>query len=142
MRLLIFAILSLIFASAFAVTPTDQKYCAIPQQIKANMQIGDVFLILGPPHSFGQPPNLNVKSLSSAPRPSVAPQTTMSANTPETRQRILNSMASDPILGAFMHAPADSQNVLMWNFENNSLHVSVKVKGTTVTDVKTNITCQ
>lgn len=141
MRVLIFTILNLVLTTAYAVTPTDQKYCAIPQQIKANMQIGDVFLILGPPHSFGQPPNLNINSLSSAPKPSVAPQTNISADTIETRQRILSSMASDPILGAFMNAPSDSQNVLIWNFENNTLNVSVKVKGTTVTDVKTNITC-
>lgn len=141
LRIVILLILNFLFVTAHALTPTDQKYCAIPKQIKPNMSIGDVFLILGPPHSFGQPPNLNARSLSGAPKPNVAPQSSISSDTPETRQRILASMATDPILGAFINAPADSQNVLIWNFENNTLNVSVKVKGPTVTDVKTNFTC-
>lgn len=127
--------------TCLAVTPKDPKYCNISNQIKPNMQIGDVFLLMGPPHSFGQPPNLNVAALSSS-KAVMQPQNTVVADSPETRQRILAAMANDPILGAFMHAPPDSTNVLVWNFENNTLNVSVKVKGSMVTDVKTNFTCQ
>ncbi len=127
--------------TCLAITPKDPKYCNISNQIKPNMQIGDVFLLMGPPHSFGQPPNLNVGAVTSS-KGVMQPLNTVSTDSPEARQRILAAMASDPILGAFMNAPPDSTNVLVWNFENNTLNVSVRVRGSTVTDVKTNFTCQ
>ena len=124
-----------------ALTPSDPKYCDILKQLKPNMQIGDVFLLMGPPHSFGQPPDLDVSAINNS-KPIMQPQNSVSPDTPATRAAILQSMQNDPILGAFLKAPPDYANVLIWNFENNSLSVSVKVKGTIVTDVKANYTCK
>lgn len=139
-------IITLIFSCiattvCIAITPKDPKYCKILEQIKPNMQIGEVFVLMGPPHSFGQPPNLNMQAVTSS-KAVIQPQNTVSEDTPATRQRIQNAIASDPILGAFINAPPDSTNVLIWNFENNTLNVSVQVKGSMVTNVKTNFTCQ
>lgn len=132
---------SMLTATCLAVTPQDPKYCNILNQIKPGMPIGEVFLIMGPPHSFGQPPNLNVGAVNKS-TTVMQPQNAPATNTADAKQNVLNSMSADPILGAFMNAPPDSTNVLIWNFENNSLNVSVKVKGPTVIDVKTNFTCQ
>lgn len=139
-------IITLIFLSiattvCIAITPKDPKYCKILEQIKPNMQIGEVFVLMGPPHSFGQPPNLNMQTVNSS-KAVIQPQNTVSEDTPATRSRIQNAIAADPILGAFINAPPDSTNVLIWNFENNTLNVAVQVKGSMVTDVKTNFTCQ
>lgn len=135
-------LLNLALFPAFAATP-DPKYCIMLQQLTPGMNIGDVFLLMGPPHTFGQPPNLDINTVKNAPQPSMQPQNAPNpaGNTPEARARILKSMAADPILGAFINAPPDAKNVLIWNFENNTLSVSVKVKGPTVTDVKANFSC-
>lgn len=140
MQKVIFVVLCILSTICHAQAPKDPKYCAITNQIKPNMSIGDVFLIMGPPHSFGQPPNLDMNALNA--KATMQPQNTPVQDNADTRQRLLQSMANDPILGAFINAPPDSTNVLIWNFENNTLNVSVKVKGSTVTDVKTNFTCQ
>lgn len=124
-----------------ATTNVDPKYCTMLKQLHTGMPISDVFLMMGPPHSFGQPPNLDMQAVNSS-KPTVQPQSTVGANTPEARQRILQAMATDPILGAFINAPPDTTNALIWDFENNSISVAVKVKGPTVTDVKANFTCK
>lgn len=127
-------------ATAVAITPTDPKYCTILTQLKPNMSIGEVFLLMGPPSSFGQPPNLDLSAVNT-PRPVMQPQNSLPANSPEARAANLQSMAQDPILGAFMSAPPNSTNVLLWSFEDNTLTVSVKVKGSNVTDVNANFSC-
>jgi hypothetical protein len=126
-------------ASASTVTP-DPKYCVMYKQLHTGMAIGDVFLLMGPPHTFGQPPNLNTKALNKQ-TPVTPPQTALSNDPQAVRQRVLASMSNDPILGSFINAPADYSNVLIWSFENNSLSVSIKVKGPIVTDVKANFSC-
>lgn len=131
-----------ITTNCLALTPKDPRYCQILEQIKPNMEIGDVFLILGPPHSFGQPPNLNMNALNTSTEVARPQNTISNQNTPEARQRVLASIEQDPILGAFMNAPPNYSNVLIWEFENNALNVSVKVRGSTVTDVKTNFSCE
>ncbi|HSX19857.1 MAG TPA: hypothetical protein VLG38_01885 [Gammaproteobacteria bacterium] len=129
-----------IAASSYALTPQDPKYCKILDEVKPGMDIGNVFLIMGPPHTFGQPPDLTMSDLTAS--PPMQPQNNVAAQSKEEQAaQILKSMANDPILGAFMRAPSDTTNMLMWNFENDTLTVSVKVKGPTVTDVNTNFSC-
>lgn len=124
--------------------PADPKYCDTFKQIHKNMNIGEVFILLGPPSSFGQPPNLNMQALTTN-TPAMQPQANVQVNqatAPATsKEQLLKSIATDPILGAFMNAPADYDNVLIWQFDNNAVNISVTVKGPIVTDVKANFTC-
>lgn len=117
----------------------DPKYCTMYKQLHKNMNIGDVFLLMGPPRTFGQPPNLDIKNVNTN-KANIQPQTTMNSDPQAARQRVLSSIANDPILGAFMKAPPDYNNVLIWQFDND-LSVSIKVKGPIVTDVKANFSC-
>lgn len=122
----------------------DEKYCRILQEVHSGMNIKDVFLFLGPPHTFGQPPNLDTRKLNSNDTGSSLPtqQTpTSPENDDQARARMLAAIQQDPILNAFINAKDDSHNVLIWSFENNTLTVAVKVQGATVTDVNANFSC-
>lgn len=131
----------LLLTSNLAVA-VDAKYCYLLQQIRPGMEISDVFMILGPPQTFGQPPNLDTRSLSRAmppEQPGTMTNTTASATDQKAQAKQL--MQSDPILSSFINAKSDSTNVLIWQFENNTLSISVKTKGPLVTDVKANYPC-
>ncbi len=144
-RLIFFGIIYTLCLPTYAAGPdpkTSPKYCTAYKQLHKGMKIGDVFLLMGPPRSFGQPPNINMNAIKNTSQPAVQPQNTVTVDNPNTRARILQSMTADPILGAFINAPDDTTNILIWTFENNTLSVSVKVKGPTVTDVKANFQCQ
>ncbi len=122
------------------IQPKDPQYCTMLNQLHAGMDISDVFLLLGPPHSFGQPPNLDLGAVTNPGTKIMTPQSNVN-DTEAARARIKASMATDPILGAFINAPKDYHNVLIWQFENNSLNVAVKVTGPTVSDVSANFNC-
>jgi hypothetical protein len=129
------------FADDAKVTPQDPKYCTMLSQLQKGMHISDVFLLLGPPSTFGQPPNLNMNAISNPNTKVIQPQTALTNDSAAARERIKSSMANDPILGAFINAPENYQNVLIWQFENNTLNVAIKVTGPTVTDVSANFNC-
>ena len=139
--ILVLSLLLLPFTSIYAAenATVDPKYCTMYKQLHKNMNIGDVFLIMGPPRTFGQPPNLDIKNVNS--NKANIQQPTITNNDPQAaRQRVLASIANDPILGAFIKAPPDYNNVLIWQFDGD-LSVSIKVKGPIVTDVKANFSC-
>lgn len=138
-RIIVILISCWLSMSIFADS-TDPKYCAMLKQIHTNMDISQVFLILGPPTSFGQPPNLDMAAINNKTQV-MQPQTQAPVSANENKDLLLQAIKNDPILKAFINAPADHDNVLIWQFENNTVSISVIVKGPVVNDVKANFTC-
>lgn len=128
----------LLLCSNLAAAPAE--YCALLKQIHPGMQIREVFMILGPPHTFGQPPNLDLAAMYNKSTMVAPPQGTIS-NAATERQLMQNIIDSDPILSAFANAPPNSENALIWQYENNTLSIAVKTKGSKVVEINANFSC-
>lgn len=128
----------LLFCSNLAAAPAE--YCTMLQQIQPGMEISEVFMILGPPHTFGQPPNLDIAAMYNKSTAVAPPQNNITNATTE-RQLMENIINNDPILSAFANAPPSSENALIWQYEDNTLSIAVKTKGSKVVEVNANFSC-
>jgi len=137
-RILTLLIASVVCSATFA--NDKEYYCEKKNQLEQTEYIEDVFMILGPPHTFGQPPNLDYASLYAQNSRIAQPQTEPTTNLTD-QQRIKQIIDTDPILQAFINASPSSKNVLIWEFNNKKFTFSVRVKGPKITDVKTNFSC-
>ena len=144
------SIISLVFISVIATSPAysavdTKRYCELKKKIKTGMEIQELFMLLGPPHVFKQPPNFR-PSFNSPKRD----QKTTEPFDPKTVQPMDFSdnpskppsadVKDDPLMNSFMRGGRED-NEMLWNFEGKDVTFTVRMRSGKVKSVKTNLKC-
>lgn len=117
-------------------------YCDQLKLVHKGMYLGDAFIALGPPHTFGQPPRIDFAALiEQSQAKELQPQDNPLETPAQQRERRIDLMKKDPILGAFLRAKPSEKNVVIWEYAEGKAQIALQVSGTTVTSVRSNLSC-